>query len=340
MQRNLFFDIIKGIAIILMVLGHSIEFGGGLVYRDSGDYFNNPLFLFIYSFHMPLFMMVSGYFYYYTASRRDSVSILKNKLRTLLIPILFFTLFNAILAFHSPYSIKGFVLDYIQRLPNTLWFLWNLLIFTGIKLIQSKMKLDNIFVDIVIAILLCCLPNQPLGSFLAYMYPFFCIGYYVNKKSYMTLFEHNIIQVMVTSIIVFVIMLCFFNSEYLVYKSGTCFFSDNSFVNQCWYNLFRVLIGIVGAISIASVVKFLELKVKAEMNIGKGLAYFGVVSMGIYCFQDIALCLYHHFTRDIAQPNIISWTCAFVVIFLMCLIMTLVTRRIKLLNVLLLGGRK
>lgn len=339
MQRDQYFDIIKGIAVIMMVLGHSIEYGGGLLYRDSGDYFNNPLFLVIYSFHMPLFMMVSGYFYYFTSSRRDCLSILKNKLRTLFVPVLFFALFNSVLAFQAPFSAGGFVWDYIHRLPNTLWFLWNLLIFTGIKLLQNKLKMDNVVADFVIAVMLCLVPNQPLGAFLAYMYPFFCIGYYVNKKGYMTMFEHNIKQIMATSTLLFVVLLCFFNSEYLVYDSGTCFFSDNSFVNQCEYNLFRLIIGVSGSISIASIVKFVELSFKRETNLGKCLAHVGVLSMGIYCFQDIALCLYHHFTRDIAQPTFGYWTCAFVSIFAMCLVLTLFTKSIRLLNRLLLGGR-
>lgn len=49
-QRNIAIDITKAIAIILMILGHC----QGI----------NPLFRnFIFSFHMPLFFILSGYFY-------------------------------------------------------------------------------------------------------------------------------------------------------------------------------------------------------------------------------------------------------------------------------------
>lgn len=46
-ERNVTIDIMKGIGIILMVVGHS----------------GYPSFLrnFIYTFHMPLFFMISGY---------------------------------------------------------------------------------------------------------------------------------------------------------------------------------------------------------------------------------------------------------------------------------------
>lgn len=47
-MRNLNIDISKGIAIILMVIGHSS--------------YPTELYKIIYSFHMPLFYLLSGYF--------------------------------------------------------------------------------------------------------------------------------------------------------------------------------------------------------------------------------------------------------------------------------------
>lgn len=55
MQKRLFYlDAMKGILIILVILGHSIQ-------DTISDYQNNFLFRFIYSFHMPLFFAISGY---------------------------------------------------------------------------------------------------------------------------------------------------------------------------------------------------------------------------------------------------------------------------------------
>lgn len=48
-MRDKTFDIMKGIAIILMVIGHCLPWGGMPV-------------RFIYAFHMPLFFLISGYF--------------------------------------------------------------------------------------------------------------------------------------------------------------------------------------------------------------------------------------------------------------------------------------
>lgn len=51
MQRIESFDILKGIGIVLMIIGHLLMGQG------------TKLFDFIYSFHMPMFFIVTGYFY-------------------------------------------------------------------------------------------------------------------------------------------------------------------------------------------------------------------------------------------------------------------------------------
>lgn len=54
MERNNRIDISKGIAIVLMILGHSIVLTGN---------WTNIIYKLIFSFHMPLFIIFSGYFF-------------------------------------------------------------------------------------------------------------------------------------------------------------------------------------------------------------------------------------------------------------------------------------
>ena len=60
-ERELLPDLLRGFAIVLVVLGHCIQDGSGVGYRSEALYFSDRLYQFIYSFHMPLFMMISGY---------------------------------------------------------------------------------------------------------------------------------------------------------------------------------------------------------------------------------------------------------------------------------------
>lgn len=57
-QRIEHIDALKGFAIFCVLWGHSVQY-----LRNGYDFFHNPVFEFIYSFHMPLFFMISGFFF-------------------------------------------------------------------------------------------------------------------------------------------------------------------------------------------------------------------------------------------------------------------------------------
>lgn len=61
-KRNNYFDFIKGIAIILVVFGHCIQYGSGILFITNEDYYDDVIFKLIDSFQMPLFALISGYF--------------------------------------------------------------------------------------------------------------------------------------------------------------------------------------------------------------------------------------------------------------------------------------
>lgn len=62
-KRNVLWDVMKGIGIILVVAGHAIQYGSGREYLHANCYFENGIFAFIYSFHMPMLMLCSGYLF-------------------------------------------------------------------------------------------------------------------------------------------------------------------------------------------------------------------------------------------------------------------------------------
>ena len=68
-RRSVYLDIVKGLLIIMVVLAHCIQFGSGRMSYDEMRCLSDPVFKWIYGFHMPLFMLVSGYLFWGSVSR-------------------------------------------------------------------------------------------------------------------------------------------------------------------------------------------------------------------------------------------------------------------------------
>lgn len=118
MKRNAFFDGIKGLAIFLVALGHCLQ---GI----NPDYEKDPVFLLIIMFHMPLFMVVSGYFFYPSVSKMTFSQYANKKFKRLYLPSLVWGVFQAILI-GTGKLFKGKTLDiyYFSELVVTgMWFL-------------------------------------------------------------------------------------------------------------------------------------------------------------------------------------------------------------------------
>lgn len=108
-QRLEYIDLSKGIGIILVVIGHSIN-GHGII----GHY--------ISSFHMPLFFLLSGLCF--NDSRYPTFApFFKKRIRTLLLPCLYFTCIMLVLSallIPAYYPLKSLT----YKFPNAYWFIF------------------------------------------------------------------------------------------------------------------------------------------------------------------------------------------------------------------------
>lgn len=114
-ERCVYIDVVKAFAIFLVVLGHVIQFW---LYTES--WWKEKIFLLIYSFHMPLFMMISGLVVGMYRKPIPYHWFFQKKIRQLIVPYLSWA-----------------IIDYLRK-PNTeifnviiypnnfLWFLWAL----------------------------------------------------------------------------------------------------------------------------------------------------------------------------------------------------------------------
>lgn len=83
MKREKYIDIAKGIAIISVVSGHILIYN---IYGFNDVWNESPLVKFIYSFHMPLFIFLSGLVASIPNSLSQVYKDLFKRFKTLLIP--------------------------------------------------------------------------------------------------------------------------------------------------------------------------------------------------------------------------------------------------------------
>ena len=113
--------IIQGWAMLWVVIGHSCLGNAG-----EGPVWENALFNIAYSFHMPLFMLISGYLFHYTrlSKLKDGKcggwykSMISNKVKRLMIPYVFFTFVAFLLKMAFPGEMARLASINLQEVIN------------------------------------------------------------------------------------------------------------------------------------------------------------------------------------------------------------------------------
>ncbi len=294
-KRNNFIDIIKGVAIFLMLWGHCIQI---CVLGSDFDFFDNSVFKTIYSFHMPLFMLVSGYLFYFSFIKRDLKELLIHRTQSLIQPIVFCTIFDffattVLLGLLSGKFNLPFDGAWMQNLSHLLWFLWSVLAASISVAIVCK-KCKNIFAQLICLIafvpIVALFPNIDENI---YMYPYFIIGFYfaqykdnlpswVNKLKYL-------------SLVLFPIMLCFYEKKHYIYTTGIFSDEEYSWKEMFTIDSYRWAIGLVGAIFAITVLELIYNNISTKVHepiISKGLAKLGRKSIQVYTFSITFLSTY------------------------------------------------
>lgn len=184
-RRNSYIDFIKGVAILLVLVGHAIQYCYGTEYFVQETYFRNPIFKFIYTFHMPLFMAVSGYLLERTLKHRTEREVMQRRLRQLGIPILSFgaLAFAIKCAVHPIYDIAGCIKELFHTCIGNLWFLWALL-YNQLLLLFIRCISDKVWMYMLAGILIYFIPdNDYIPAQYTFLYLFLIMGYMTSKYS-------------------------------------------------------------------------------------------------------------------------------------------------------------
>lgn len=286
-NRNIKIDIIKGVAIFLVLWGHYIQYTSA----NQFDYFQNGVFKVIYSFHMPLFALISGYLCYGTVQRKKLKEIVYSRISGLLLPILVWGTIRWLFCSIVQRSITLEEWHYTFT-GSFLWFLWSTLAISLCLAIIMK-KVPNQLQPIAIIIgffVMYLFPNPEMNL---YMYPFFVIGFYGAKyKEKLEPYRRSKYRFVI--ILIFMVLLCFFKKKSYIYLTGiTIGNSRLTMIEQIIVDGYRYTIGLLGSISVILIVDtIVGIKGKIVEKIKKCFIDCGKYSMQIYILQAMLLEIY------------------------------------------------
>ena len=216
-------------------------------WAGSFDFFENGVFKTIYSFHMPLFMLISGYLFYTSFEKRTLAELVSHQVHKLSRPIIMGGLILFCLSYVPGQIIKH---HYISVLFNGqwlgylsgLWFLWSVLSASLAVGIACKITRRPFLNGILLALGILFVAAFPNAELNIYMYPYFVIGFlyakYQNKE-----WLHAIRKLKYICIPAFPVMMLSYRKEHYIYTSGLT--GEEGLVAHMPINLFRWAVGLV-----------------------------------------------------------------------------------------------
>ncbi len=288
-----YINVVRGFAIFLMLWGHCIQYCS----IGTFDFFENIVFKGIYSFHMPLLMMISGFLYFYSAEKRSLSELLIHRTQALLQPIimcgvLYFLLVEVLRGVLASGSFSVLISGGWLSHLNQYWFLWAVLAASVVVGISAKIT-DCIVVQFLLMVvgvsIIAMFPNARVNL---YVYPYFLLGYfYARYKD--SIWMRKLYHLRYVSLIVFPIMMLFYKKDHYIYTTG--FFGENGLWRHMPVNLFRWLIGLMGCIFVLTTFEMIMSRLchKEKLPlIMRGFEDLGKKSLQVYVLSCIFLSEY------------------------------------------------
>lgn len=273
MNRFEFIDIAKAFAIILVVIGHD--------YPASSPMWYSELHSFIYLFHMPLFMGLSGYLFGKTYHKTDYLSFVWKKFSRLMIPYFCLSLLitsiklisQLIIKIENPVTVSTFLkIFYYPEAGFYLWFMYTLfLIFTIVPLFNNKLN----FLLVLSAILFfipCDFDNVFYLNQVKKMLLYFAIGWSLSNLNVKRIYlKTQYLYVLSAFLLLALLVTYHFKDIYSVAR-------DNKFIS-----LTGSVTGGLFIVSLSYIVSLSKVKFKHYL-IG-----IGIYSSAIYLFHTICM---------------------------------------------------
>lgn len=191
-SRILYLDVVKVIAITLVCIGHA-----PILVTLSHD---SVLHDWIYSFHMPLFMLVSGFFSYGSLNKIPCWKLIIKKAKQLIIPALFVSFLRDGLSIAVTCG-RVSSYDLWMNMLVGLWFLRTLFACYAYVAIAKTFHASDSRLCILSIALVFLFPHAYTLDF-RWLLPFFWLGYFMHKR-YSRL-EHKRLIITISATIIFI----------------------------------------------------------------------------------------------------------------------------------------
>lgn len=337
-ERDVYYDVIKGIAIFLVVFGHCIQFGSGMTYLEESRHFEDNVFKAIYSFHMALFMLISGYFFGNTAQKYSTRQIIITRFTQLLLPLIVWTTITTLIFGDLSFKklgVIGVAFELIRNLTTELWYIWAVFWCSLITFVIRRWGKDKKYLHILVVIVLLFTAKGNNAQYYLYLYPYFVAGYlwWQRKKD----IAINRYTLAVVTLVAYVVLLRFYSKDSFIYTTGT-FLNARNLPTQLFIDVYRWIIGGLGSVLVLLIVRIL-IDWKPTIEIWNFLAQIGKKSLGIYIISgNINVLILMKLASDFC-PSYFTNLVEAVIIVAICYYLTKLLEQNKWIKQLFLGGR-
>lgn len=334
-NRIVALDVLKAFAIFIVVWGHVIQFG------LTTECYDEPIYKFIYTFHMPLFMVLCGYFSW-NSMRLSWWGVFKKKFISLIVPciswgvVTYALLFGTHLLKNKP---GGGILELLSLIWSDYWFLKA----TFICYILAW-GCYNIILPRFLSVLFLCIISQLFQIFnVPVMFPCFLLGMFVKK----VIDRKWFVQLIPGYIFLFLLLLMLYKREYY---DGTieasCLGLDIFSFRYLMIILvrsYKFLLGASAALFFLAICrKYMWNYNKVMCRINDFILQCGMSSLGIYLLHTLFVTylmqnLIHFDNLDSLLFNILISPIVALAITITCLIMIKVINKNRRLSLLLFG---
>ncbi|MFA6086603.1 acyltransferase family protein [Mucilaginibacter sp.] len=303
-KRLLWIDCSKGIGIILVVYGHVVRGLYDAHALNATYYFNSDTF--VYSFHMPLFFILSGYTFY-NSFIKNQAGFIPGKLKTLVYPFVVWSLLQTaveiLLSNLTTHKTSPDMLIWCIFIPRAqFWFLYALFFICIINFVSFKISLKyGLFLSLILWLGYFIL-NPTLGPF-AHIFQnliFFDAGIIFSQ------FNNRFLLILKSNMYLLVNAIAFCVIEYL-------YFATNQ-THTFNYNYLFIIVAISGSLLIMQISHWATSKKLSEFFIGVGRLSLAIYLSHILVISGMRIVLFKIFKIYNPVMNISIATIAGIII--------------------------